>query len=133
MADLLGLLQSQAIDLTSGFRSLSAVVRGAAEPARDLYPDRDAFDAWSERWLARLDLEASDAASVADAMDQVNPVYIPRNHLVEEALAAATAGDLGPFVALVDVLRSPFTERPGLERYAEPGPAGQAYQTFCGT
>ena len=61
-------------------------------------------------------------------------VYIPRNHLVEEALAAATAGDLEPFERLVDVLARPFDERPGLEAYAEPAPATFGpYRTFCGT
>ena len=68
-------------------------------------------------------------------MDRVNPVYVPRNHLVEDALAAATEGDLQPFERLVDVLADPFTERPGLETYAAPAPAsfGACYQTFCGT
>ena len=67
-------------------------------------------------------------------MDRVNPVYIPRNHLVEEALAAATDGDLGPFERLLDGRDPPFDERPGLERYAEPRPGDfGAYRTFCGT
>ena len=68
-------------------------------------------------------------------MDQVNPIYVPRNHLVEEALDAATAGDLGPVERLLDAVRRPFEERPGLERYALPAPPGfgDAYQTFCGT
>jgi serine/tyrosine/threonine adenylyltransferase len=67
-------------------------------------------------------------------MDAVNPVYIPRNHLVEDALAAATAGELGPFERLVDVVTRPFEERPGLEAYAAPAaPGGVPYRTFCGT
>jgi uncharacterized protein YdiU (UPF0061 family) len=67
-------------------------------------------------------------------MDAANPAYIPRNHLVEEALAAATAGDLDPMHRLLDVLAQPFTERPGLERYAEPSlDTSGRYQTFCGT
>ena len=67
-------------------------------------------------------------------MDRVNPVYIPRNHLVEEALTAATAGDLGPFDRLLDVVSRPFEERPGLEGYAGPAPAGGApHVTYCGT
>jgi uncharacterized protein YdiU (UPF0061 family) len=61
------------------------------------------------------------------------PKYIPRNHLVEEALTAATAGDMAPFEALLDVVRDPFTERPGLERYAQPDPAAARYVTYCGT
>ena len=67
-------------------------------------------------------------------MDRVNPVYIPRNHHVEEALSAATAGDLEPFRRLLDVLSRPFDERPGLERYAAPAPPSFGeYVTFCGT
>jgi uncharacterized protein YdiU (UPF0061 family) len=67
-------------------------------------------------------------------MDRVNPVYVPRNHLVEEALAAGTDGDLAPLGRLLDAVSSPFVERPGFERYAEPAPAGAGpYRTFCGT
>lgn len=67
-------------------------------------------------------------------MDQTNPVYVPRNHLVEEALAAAP-DDLAPLQRLLEVLSAPFDERPGLERYAEPAPGdfGTTYRTFCGT
>ena len=67
-------------------------------------------------------------------MDRVNPVYIPRNHLVEEALDAATAGDLDPVERLLDAVTRPFEERPGLERYAAPAPESFGpYRTFCGT
>ena len=67
-------------------------------------------------------------------MDRVNPVYIPRNHLVEEALAAATSGDLEPLNRLLEAIASPFDERPDLERYAAPAPDDFGpYQTFCGT
>ena len=69
-------------------------------------------------------------------MRGVNPLYIPRNHRVEEALAAASdTSDLGPFERLLDVLAQPFDERPGLEEYTVPAPADVTarYQTFCGT
>ena len=67
-------------------------------------------------------------------MDRVNPAYVARNHQVEEALAAASAGDLGPFRRLLDVLAQPFAERPGLEAYAAPAPPSfGTYRTFCGT
>ncbi len=88
--------------------------------------DLAAFDAWTGRWLAL----GPDAA----AMDRVNPVVIPRNHLVEEALVAATADDLAPLERLLEAVRSPYDVRPGLERYAEPAPADfGAYTTYCGT
>jgi uncharacterized protein YdiU (UPF0061 family) len=67
-------------------------------------------------------------------MDRVNPVHIPRNHLVEEALAAATDGDLGPLDRLLDAVTTPYDERAGLARYAAAAPADfGAYRTFCGT
>jgi uncharacterized protein YdiU (UPF0061 family) len=124
--DLLGQLRQSRADHTTFFRALASAARGAAEPARRLVLDLPAFDAWLERWRAL----SPDAA----VMDRANPVYIPRNHLVEEALSAATAGDLGPFERLLEVLARPFDERPGLERYATPAPESFGpYQTFCGT
>ncbi|MFM8236566.1 MAG: hypothetical protein ACKOBG_02245, partial [Actinomycetota bacterium] len=78
---------------------------------------------------------AADPIATAAAMDERNPRYIARNHLVEEALAAATAGDLDPLLKLVARLRDPFTVQPGSERYAEPADAAftAGYRTFCGT
>jgi serine/tyrosine/threonine adenylyltransferase len=67
-------------------------------------------------------------------MDRPTPIYIPRNHLVEEALTAATAGDLDPLQQLLVAVSAPYDERPGLERYAGPAPEDfGTYQTFCGT
>jgi uncharacterized protein YdiU (UPF0061 family) len=124
--DLLALLQQSHVDHTWFFRGLGAAARGDAEPTRNLFLDLAAFDGWVERWRA--------LGPDADGMDRVNPVYIPRNHLVEEALAAATAGDLGPLERLLDAVTTPYDERPGLERYAAPAPKDfGAYQTFCGT
>jgi uncharacterized protein YdiU (UPF0061 family) len=127
--DLLVLLDAQRVDFTQFFWALSAHLQG--HDARSMFAEPDAFDTWVARWQAIL---PADRDAVAVAMDRVNPVYIPRNHLVEEALTAATDGDMAPFRRLVEVLASPFVERPGLERYAEPAPAGCGpYVTYCGT
>ena len=125
--DLLVLLQAHRVDVTSFFRRLGAAARGDVEPARSLVLDLAGFDAWAARWRA--------LGPDGDAMDRVNPVYVPRNHLVEEALSAATAGDLAPLDRLLDALRAPYDERSGLERYTEPAPqdVAVAYRTFCGT
>ena len=124
--ELLPLLQRSHVDYTSFFRHLGAAARGDAEPARGLFLDLAAFDAWVERWRA--------LGPDADGMDRVNPVYIPRNHLVEEALAAATEGDLDPLHRLLDAVATPYDERPELERYAAAAPQDfGAYRTFCGT
>ena len=110
--DLLTQLQQDKVDYTSFFRGLS---RGAG------------CDAWTTRWRA-LGPDTS-------AMDQVNPIYIPRNHLVEEALSAANSGDLAPVQNLVEAIRSPYDQRAGFERYAEPAELefAASFQTFCGT
>ncbi len=132
--DLLTLLHAQAVDYTSSFRALSVVAARRAGAARSLFGDPAAYDAWSRRWREQLSVEASDPREVAAAMDRVNPVYIPRNERVEEALEAATAGDLALFDRLVDVLSRPYEERPGLEAYAAPAPSSWGtYRTFCGT
>ncbi len=130
---LLAIMHTQGVDHTMCFRSLSSFVRGNPEPTRALFADLGSFDAWATRWTARLGSDI-DPALVADGMDRVNPVYIPRNHLVEDALTAATDGDMTLFEQLLDVITQPFTERPGLDAYASPAPTGGApYQTFCGT
>jgi uncharacterized protein YdiU (UPF0061 family) len=132
--DWFGLLQAQRVDLTSAMRSLSSCLTGHGGAARRLFADPTPFEAWRVRWTARLRVEGLDGPATAAVMDAVNPVYVPRNHLVEEALAAATAGDLDPFERLVRVVSRPFAERPGFERFAEPAPpSAQRYQTFCGT
>jgi uncharacterized protein YdiU (UPF0061 family) len=128
--DLLALLQERKADFTSFFRALSRAAAGDPEPARALVGE--GLDAWAERWRAVL--PAVEPAEIAAAMDRVNPVYVPRNHLVDEALAAATAGDRAPLDRLLAVLADPFEERPGLEAYALPAPPSfGAFRTFCGT
>ena len=134
IADLLRLMQAQAIDFTGAFRSLGAYLRGDTAKARDRFVDRAPFDSWAERWVARVGADGRDLRAVADGVDRANPAYIPRNHLVEAALEAATDSDLAPLRALLDVLRAPFDQQPGLERYAEPAPESFGrYRTFCGT
>lgn len=124
--ELLALLQESHVDYTSFFRHLSRATRGNPEPARGLFINLAGFDDWMSRWRA--------LGPDAESMDRGNPIYIPRNHLVEEALSAATAGDLDPLVRLLDAVGTPYDERPGLERYASPAPEDfGAYQTFCGT
>ncbi|MBB4760674.1 YdiU family protein [Amorphoplanes digitatis] len=120
------LMQADQVDHTSFFRALAVAARGDGEPVRRLFADLPAVDDWLARWRAlRPD---------ADAMDRVNPVYIPRNHLVEEALAAAAEDDLGELHRLLDAVTGPYDERTGLERYAAPAPPDFGrYRTFCGT
>ncbi|MBV9819957.1 MAG: YdiU family protein [Solirubrobacterales bacterium] len=132
--DLLTLLRDQRVDFTCALRALSSAVRGTGPGPRSRFDDPAAYDRWAERWQAALAREPGDAIAVADAMDARNPIYIPRNHLLEEALAAASVGDLAAFAELLHIVSDPFVARPGHERYAEPAPdTFGPYQTFCGT
>ena len=102
--DLLDLLHTSHVDYTSIFVDLGRAARGDAEPVRGLFIDLAGFDGWLTRWRAL----APDAA----VMDRANPIYLPRNHLLEEALAAATAGGLEPIRRLLVAIAEPYTERP---------------------
>ena len=105
---------------------LADAARGDAESARGRFLNLAGIDEWISRWRTLN----PDAA----VMDSHNPVYIPRNHLVEESLTAATAGDLKPLRQLLIAIGAPYHERPGLERYAAPAPEEFGdYRTFCGT
>ncbi len=135
----LALLHTQALDFTQAWRGLADAAEGRDAPLRDQCVDPAALDAWLMRWRARLDHDTAaggpDATTRAARMRRASPWLIPRNHRVEEALAAATGGDLAPFDALLAALRQPFDVVPAHARYAEPAPAGTSagYQTFCGT
>lgn len=132
--ELLNLMLVAEADYTLTFRSLAEVLRGDESALRSLI-DAPGLDNWIAGWRTRLDDEGTDADDAADAMMRVNPLYIPRNHLVEEALDAAGHGDLAPFHELLDVVTHPFQEREGRERYATPADDAfsATYQTFCGT
>jgi len=149
--DWLELLHAQSVDFTLGWRHL-ADAAVAAEPGppvhrgdtalRTLFADGAALDAWLARWhdrCARDDAAsaapAANAAGRAARMRQANPRIIARNHQVESALAAATAGDLQPFEQLLAAVQQPFDDAAALAAYAEPAPAAvtACYRTFCGT
>jgi serine/tyrosine/threonine adenylyltransferase len=124
-------------DFTLTFRRLSdAADRPEAEDkVRALFADPIAFDNWAADWRHRLAQETIDGQARAEAMRSMNPIYIPRNHLVEAALEAATQRqDYQPFEDLLAVVSHPNEERPGMEKYATPArPEECVLETFCGT
>lgn len=115
-------------DWTLTFRRLADAADGNVASLRGLFSDVSALEAWLPRWQARL------APGAGATMRQVNPLVIPRNHLVEAALTAANEGDLAPFHALLAEVTDPFADRPGREVFTLPAPTGFGdYVTFCGT
>nr|WP_316858232.1 protein adenylyltransferase SelO family protein [uncultured Cohaesibacter sp.] len=100
-----------------------------------LFDDEEAILRWLRDWQDRLQEEARSVEDIAEGMKRVNPLYIPRNHLVEAALAQAEDyADFGPVKQLLAVLEKPFEEQAGREDYASPAPkAFGPFVSYCGT
>ncbi|NRA22299.1 MAG: YdiU family protein [Oceanospirillaceae bacterium] len=132
--DLLTLMVNDEVDFTHLFRALSGLLVGS-ETALNLFANKAAFKQWQVLWMERLADEPITIDERAVLMRNVNPMYIPRNHLVEEVISAAEQqGDFKPFEKLLEVLDKPFTKREGLNRFAQAAPESfGAYETFCGT
>ncbi len=112
-------------DFTNTFRDLAAETPAADDPE---------FLMWRARWLDRLGREDRTISAARTALRAVNPAVVPRNHRVEEALAAAEErDDLTVLHRLLDALATPFEDRPEMARYRDAGNADSGYRTFCGT
>jgi uncharacterized protein YdiU (UPF0061 family) len=136
--DLLKLMAEAGADYTLTFRSLAEQVNPQPNTRAgigELLTLPESFAPWLARWRERLTLEASDPVAQQQLMYAANPAFIPRNHLVEEAINAATlANDFRPFHQLVDVLANPYVYDAALSRYATPPTPEQIVsRTFCGT
>jgi serine/tyrosine/threonine adenylyltransferase len=119
--EMFGILQASHVDFTLFFRRLAGVQAGSAagdEPLRDLFIDRPAFDAWAEKYRARLRAENSDDAARRTAMNAVNPKYVLRNYLAQVAIDKAQQKDFSEVQRLLAVLERPFDEQPEHESYA---------------
>ncbi len=123
-------------DFTLTFRALAGVADGSGSDMQlaGLFKGGSNLEAWLAAWRRRLAAEGEDPGLRAQTMRVANPAVIPRNHLVEQALAAAAMGDLGPFEALLGVLARPHQDLAGGSRYAAPPQQHEVVQqTFCGT
>ena len=135
--DLLQRMAANEADFTLTFRRLC---EAAVDPDGDarictLFTHPAAFDEWARPWRQRLAEEPVSAQERETSMREANPLFIPRNHLVEAALVAAIERqDFQPFEALLSVLLRPYEDRPDSEQYATPAcPEQRVTATFCGT
>lgn len=138
ITEFLQLLHDGRADFTLAFRHLADCALDTATPAnfRQLFDMADApIDSWLESWRGRLGREGRDALTISAAMNGVNPLYIPRNHLVEKMISAAVEkSDYGLFDEMLEVLSCPFELQPDKALYAaNPPPMDIPYKTFCGT
>jgi uncharacterized protein YdiU (UPF0061 family) len=135
--DLLGAMHLNQADFTLTFRGLCDVAdeQNAGSQGREPFADTEAYGKWVKRWQLRSSRESVAPAARGQAMRQVNPAYIPRNHRIEQMIVAAVEkGDLAPFEGLMAVLSQPYRDRADYAAYARPPQPGErVLQTFCGT
>jgi uncharacterized protein YdiU (UPF0061 family) len=135
--ELLQAMHENAADFTLTFRRLCAAAADETADAevRGLFANPDAYDSWAARWRSRLAVDEREPNARAEAMRAVNPAFIPRNHLVENALdAAIDNADFSPFVELLTVLSRPYQDQSAFAEYANPPQSSErVFRTFCGT
>jgi len=136
--DLLACMADNQADFTLTFRRLCEAILSDTEGEQallELFREPAALDPWLARWRIRLAKEQISDKERRQSMQRANPIYIPRNHLIEEVIQAAVSeDDLQPFHDLVDITSSPWDEQAGQEKYAiPPRPDQIVHQTFCGT
>jgi len=136
--DLLTLMQEEKTDFTLMFRRLSDLASADVSADRtvaSLFEPGPAFAPWMERWQQRIDKDPQDAASRQASMYAVNPVFLARNHLVEEVIDAANKeNNLDLFHDLIDITSKPYEFNINKTHYATPPrPEQIVRQTFCGT
>jgi len=134
--DLFSVMAQHRLDFTLTFRYLSGLSAPDTETRalESLYRPPADLDAWLERWMARLGHENQDATALQEAMRRRNPLFIPRNHLVQRAVEAAENGDHAPFKRFAARFVAPFSfDHDDLELATPAAPEEAVQQTFCGT
>ena len=126
--DLLTWMHEKKVDYTNTFCNLMDLA-----PKKDNLFDDNGFVNWKKRWVDRLSKNNSSSKKYLEIMKKNNPLVIPRNHKVEEALEAAEKNDLKPITQLLEILKDPYTQKEDTPNYQIPSMSDEKYQTFCGT
>lgn len=132
---LLDAMAGENVDFTNLFRQLASDLAHQRNDSQKLFNNADKFNVWRGLWLARITQDPLTIEQSVILMNSVNPLFIARNHQVEQAIEAAQRhGDYQPFERLVKVLATPYTAQEGAEDYAKPAPASFGpFVSYCGT
>ena len=122
------ILRSESIDFTLSFRHLSKIVDQSIGLEDSVFSKSKDFLTWYKSWKKEINV-----ADIFQEMNLKNPCYIPRNHLIEDALENAINGDMKKINTIIKLLREPFTEKNGFEEYILPSSTDDPYVTYCGT
>ena len=122
------ILHSESIDFTLSFRHLSKIVNQSIGLEDSVFSKSKDFLTWYKSWKKEINV-----ADIFQEMNLKNPCYIPRNHLIEDALENAINGDMKKINTIIKLLSEPFTEKNGFEEYILPSSTDDPYVTYCGT
>ncbi len=126
--DYLKILHSESIDFTLSFRNLSKIVDQSLTIEDSVFNKSKDFSVWYKSWKKEINV-----ANVSNQMNLKNPCYIPRNHIVEDALINAVNGDMKEINLITELLKEPVTEKNGFEKYTLAPSSNEPYITYCGT
>jgi len=126
--DYLKILHSESIDFTLSFRNLAKIVDQSLTIEDSVFNKSKDFSVWYRSWKKEINV-----ANVSNQMNLKNPCYIPRNHIVEDALINAVNGDMKEINLIAELLKEPFTEKNGFEKYTLAPSSNEPYITYCGT
>ncbi len=125
--DLFNWMEKNKADYTNTFCNLMDI------NTDEIYRNNDFID-WKNGWKKRSELNNSTKEKQSKLMKSNNPIVIPRNHKVEEALAEADKGSLDKMKKLLTILKNPYDNQNNIEEYQTPAPSSnEKYQTYCGT
>ena len=125
--DLLTWMHKNKVDYTNTFCHLMSF-----QTQNDIVYENNEFSDWKKRWQERLS-QTSSSEKYINLMRSVNPLVIPRNHIVEDALKKANQGNFEPINNFLKILSSPYTDQKHITEYQIPSQSDENYQTFCGT
>ena len=133
--NLLNLMEKNKVDFTLCFRLLAKSLIGDSKPIRNIFKGCSEFNSWLMLWQERISQEGIPDEEISESMNNINPLYVPRNHNVEAALQAATEqNNMEPFKKLFSILQNPHKENDDLREYSTPlSGDDSSYKTFCGT
>ena len=124
----LKILHSESIDFTLSFRNLAKIVDKSITTSDSVFNKSKNFSTWYNSWIKEINIE-----TVSEKINLKNPCFIPRNHLIENALMNAVGGDMKEINLMAELLKEPFTEKDEYKKYLMPSSPNEPYITYCGT
>ena len=126
--DLLTWMHEKKADYTNTFCHLMNL-----DPKKEKIFEDSKFIVWKKRWKERLLKNDNNQIKSKVLMKNNNPLVIPRNHKIEEALEAAELNDMEPINKILEILKNPYDKQSEIIDYQYPSKSSEKYQTFCGT